>query len=181
MPNDSITLRDGSETATMNCDESGKSWRWRTYYHENEGGFDDFVIVPGRYAKAPGGYKKVDIDLNHGAGGSYLWLCCKPTFDWIPGKLKQIHVLAGHDQYIPCPDGFKKDPTDLNAGAGGLYLYLCFSDQGSRPISGIGVIEATFSLVGKPLPADLEGWTLYELDLNAGAGGMFIYFVYTYK
>jgi len=65
-------------------------------------------------------------DLNHGAGGKYIYLCYRK--DASKGPLMQLKLHDGD-----CDDGFFRAETDngsngdLNQKAGGKYIYICAS------------------------------------------------------
>lgn len=88
---------------------------------------DDILFVTGEGAPPPPGYTKIDVDLNKGAGGDYIYLCYRLTaYDGIKA-IKDVVIIGGDNADIPPPYAFTKVNQDLNAGAGGDYIYLCFS------------------------------------------------------
>lgn len=68
----------------------------------------------------PPGYVKDNVDLNHKAGGAYLYLC----YTRQPGTpVTDLFVALGD---TPMPPGWHKIPIDLNKGAGGDYIWLWY-------------------------------------------------------
>src|SRR5262249_1263305 len=86
----------------------------------------EFTFVKGD-ADAPDGYTKVDVDLNRGAGGDYIYLCYKKAPYKVEDAIKDISIISGESAEISPPHGFTKIPQDLNEKAGGKYIYLCYS------------------------------------------------------
>jgi|GEM_PF-1586731 len=88
---------------------------------------DDILFVTGKNAPAPAGYTKIDVDLNKGAGGAYIYLCYRlADYDGIKA-IKDVTIIGGNNADIPPPYAFTKVNQDLNQGAGGDFIYLCFS------------------------------------------------------
>jgi hypothetical protein len=113
----------------------------------------------------PEGFTKIDVDLNAGAGGDFIWLCYKRSDNPI-SAIKSLFV-ADDDQPNP-PDNYRKIDVDLNKGAGGKFIWLCYTKipAGASPIIDIGVF---FDAAPNP------EWQLFPYDLNKGAEGRFIY------
>ena len=117
------------------------------------------------------GYERINVDLNAGAGGDYIYLWYKKTTDESKA-LRDIKFSYGKNSTI---NGYEKNYHDLNAGAGGDYIYLWTnsSDTSKNPISDILVVT------GKN--ADLPSGYSYGMsgteraELNKGAGGYYIY------
>ncbi|MBI1204636.1 MAG: hypothetical protein GC182_19210 [Rhodopseudomonas sp.] len=64
------------------------------------------------------------------------------------------------------------DPQDFNKGHGGKFIYIYFKqDESGYPISGLRMI--TGKDANPPAP-----WQKIDVDLNAKAGGEFIYLCY---
>jgi hypothetical protein len=80
------------------------------------------LLCPGGWSLVRQGYDS-NGDLNHGAGGEYIYLCIKRE----PKKKLAALKLNNGD----CDAGYFRTPTggesngDLNQGAGGKYIYLC--------------------------------------------------------
>lgn len=130
----------------------------------------------------PPNYTKIPCDLNKGAGGKYIYLCLYDEDDKDP--LTALKVYAGG--YTPSPaittpwtvvensNGKGYPGTDLNEGAGGdwIYVYESRHEYSGDPITKIGIAESSFSSFNIP------GWQLINVDLNKGAGGKYIWFIY---
>ncbi len=87
-----------------------------------------------------------------------------------------LMVLEGDEQE---PEGWIKINKDLNAGAGGEYLYFAYETDSNRaaPNTAFGPLtDIIFLSKGDSLP---HGYRKLNKDLNAGAGGEYIYAAYT--
>jgi len=90
----------------------------------------DLVTIRGKNAIAPVGYKKIDFDLNRGAGGDFIYLCVEyGNTEQIP--IRNLSLLLSSDKWgDPYYNGWEvvKDASggnsDLNKGAGGKFIYL---------------------------------------------------------
>ncbi|MBA2858707.1 hypothetical protein HNP93_001408 [Methanococcus maripaludis] len=121
-------------------------------------------------AAPPYGFKKVDMDLNKGAGGKYIYLCYKEGLDTTT-PITDIKVLNG--KHAKAPQGYTKINVDLNHKAGGKYIYLAYSRQtNNNPIRSVVVIK------GKHANAPY-GYEKIDYDLNKGAGGEYLYLCYS--
>lgn len=123
----------------------------------------------------PGVYTRVDVDLNKGAGGDYIYLCFTRNPDWPGTPVTDIYVWSGNSANPYFPLGYILLNVDLNKGAGGKHIYLSYSTSGQRAITGIDAIHGH----SRNIPVR-PGWTKDNQDLNEGAGGSFIYFIYKY-
>ena len=127
-------------------------------------------------ANLPVGYKRVEVDLNAGAGGKFIYLL--KLIEDIPEEeaISEIFVLSikGSSNFKTASSG--PDITwirqDLNEGAEGDYMYLGFR-KGGVPITEIDAVFGDERNVDIP-----AGWNKIDLDLNRGAGGKFIYLIY---
>jgi hypothetical protein len=133
----------------------------------------DLMVLEGRDAKPPSGWKKIDKDLNAGAGGTYLYFAYE-TGDSLERALKHIEFLG---QGQPVPYRYTKIDVDLNKGAHGKYLYAAFtrdphSIEGSlEPILDLDVI-----ITDNPDVDDNDaGWFTLSQDLNEGAKGKYVF------
>jgi len=88
----------------------------------------DIRFVSGNHQDipAPPGYTKIDVDLNKGAGGDFIYLCYKTAPYDAAEAIESVAIISGDDPDIPAPYGYIKIPQDLNAGAKGKYIYLCY-------------------------------------------------------
>ena len=103
---------------------------------------------------------------------------------WLPGPavIHDVKTVIGDSSSVSCPDGYTKKPENLNEGAGGKRVYACVLWGPRR--SGVALpwnMEVTSDLsetTAKLGCADYDDFKarLVDGDLNAGAGGMFMYF-----
>ncbi|WPC72667.1 MACPF domain-containing protein [Vibrio porteresiae] len=98
-----------------------------TYDHNMPDCISDITTIVGENASAPDGYTKIDIDLNMGAGGKYIYLCYKKEKYNDEIAIKDVTVISGSNSDLQPPYGFTKVQQDLNEGAGGDFIYICFS------------------------------------------------------
>lgn len=133
---------------------------------------EDIIIISGKNRQAPEGYQKIDVDLNKGAGGDYLYLCFKQGND-ADKAINGLQVIAGRNNGIGAPAGYTRLEQDLNKGAGGRYIYLCIHRGADRPIKDIQIVHGKSKDIAAP-----NGYTKIEQDLNEKAGGEYIYLCY---
>lgn len=128
------------------------------------------------------------VDLNKGAGGYYIYAYVTKTSD-IEKAITDIKFSSSSSR----PSGYHSFssilysstannwyPTsnvDLNDGAGGDYIYGYYKTNSTsflnEPINGLGIIYGSSASIKPPWP-----WEKINKDLNAGAGGDFIYMIY---
>lgn len=123
----------------------------------------------------PRGYEKIDVDLNEGAGGDYIYLCIQRGTDKAKA-IDDIKLISQWDKGCQPPAGYEKVNLDLNQGAGGKYIYLCKHRGSKEPFLDVKVLRSSSRNVSVP-----EGYTLISQDLNEGAGGKYIYICYARK
>jgi hypothetical protein len=122
-------------------------------------------------------YTVINTDLNDSAGGKYIWLCYKTTSNRADA-ITDICFVTGKDAEAPA--GYSKLNTDLNDGAGGEYIYLCYATAATTgvkflPIAKLALISGNSNDI-KPE----DGFMRINQDLNAGAGGKYIYLCFKY-
>ncbi|MNC65788.1 hypothetical protein D3C75_1161110 [compost metagenome] len=78
------------------------------------------------------GYIKIDVDLNSGAGGEFVYLSYKKGEPTSSDVINKITAVYGKNEYVPTPYGYKQISGDLNAGAGGDFVYLCTYQGGTE-------------------------------------------------
>ena len=153
----------------------------------------DLEIAKSSYASvgAQSGYYKLDLDLNSGAGGKYIYLCFSRNqvddhnnncgLNWADlSPITDITTKAWRTLSISSrPDGFcyiynGGGVPDLNDGSGGRYVYPYQTKSASpNPIKEVGVVAGNTSNIFPP-----PGWVRAGEDCNAGAGGDYIYLCY---
>jgi hypothetical protein len=129
----------------------------------------------------------IPIDLNEGAGGKYIYLYyeknnyvshinfvgvvkSKNKFDvksWL--SLRNLIGVYGDNGIY-----------DLNAGAGGDYVHAYYSttpNLSDPAVQDIAIVSGNSSNTAYPNNAG-GNWTKINVDLNAGAGGKYIYMFY---
>lgn len=124
-------------------------------------------------ASVKSGYTKIDVDLNKGAGGEYIYLCYRME-DNPREAVDDIIILTGKNPRVP--QGYTLRNVDLNKGAGGEYLYLCFRQKlaGDSSVCDISVIEGK-NAEGK------QDYVTIPIDLNKGAGGKYLWLTFRRK
>ena len=82
------------------------------------------------------GYQYIDLDLNKGAGGDYIYMGYKTTTKYTDaitnlivseGKSSDTRIDGYDYTMTKCLNGFN---GDLNKGAGGKWLYLKYTKDG---------------------------------------------------
>ena len=99
---------------------------------------DELHVVSGSTWSGPqcgSGYKKIEKDLNEGAGGAYVFFCVKYTSDFGKGlsgvafftfARSTPRWIAESSAKTGCNGSTGNlDLTDINEGAGGKYIFLC--------------------------------------------------------
>ncbi len=153
------------------------------YYY----GYINSIIIQharkdGDVPPTPNGYTKIYHDLNHKAGGDYVYayfhLECPPQgATSFATPITDIDVIYDNEVV---PEGYTKIDTNLNYGTEkGKRVYLCYK-LGKATSEGVaeGIVDLT---VVEGENQDLHppyGYTLLKKDVNKGAGGRYIYFAY---
>jgi Calcineurin-like phosphoesterase len=75
-----------------------------------------------------------------------------------------------------CPSSYTQIPTDLNAGAGGKYIYACITRGDSSTRYGVPLSDLVVTASGKSANICPGGYSRLSQDLNAGAGGDYVFF-----
>ncbi|MCL1981492.1 MAG: MACPF domain-containing protein [Clostridiales bacterium] len=137
-------------------------------------------------AKCPPGYQLIDVDLNKGAGGDFIYFCLKRgkrenaitnIICESLGSGKGDETLNVKHQGVTA--SYRRNGADLNKGAGGKFMYLLYTkDTRYPPIRNI-----TAYFAGDSLSDEWKGRLCYvdtteTADLNKGAGGKYIYVGY---
>lgn len=166
----------------------------------------DLTVVAGgnNAIRCPGEFKKIDQDLNEGAGGDFIYACVKHGVR--ADALTRIRVLdtpgaatSNSNGLCTNRDGSPGEiiPVDLNKGAGGWNLYFCKTRApGSpnypelAPVSGFQFDTPDIQPVigsGKQMCSFGAGWRMIGAssmdpghsgqvgDLNRSSGGKYIY------
>jgi hypothetical protein len=132
----------------------------------------EIVVINGGSAGIPPplGYTKINVDLNRGAGGDFIYVCYKKG---VGAPITGLWVTLGGGQ-PPSDRGFTRINVDLNRGAGGDFIWLWYTkDPACTMISNLAVIRGGSANILPP-----AGFTKINVDLNRGAGGDFIYLCY---
>lgn len=131
----------------------------------------ELVVIHGGSSgiTCPGGYTRIDADLNRDAGGEFIYLCYKRG---VGTPISGLQVTLGSTS-LPAPAWSKID-VDLNRGAGGDFIYLWYTkDPACTTVSDIAI------LFNSQAPA--PGFQKIPVDLNKGADGDFIYIAFQSK
>ena len=115
----------------------------------------------------PAGYTKINVDLNQGAGGDFIYVCYKKG---VGAPVTGLSVTVGGNQ--PPPDAaYARIDVDLNRNTKDASIWLWYTkDPACTTIRNVHVQANT----GAPP----DGYTRIDVDLNQDAGGAFIYLSY---
>ena len=123
------------------------------------------------------GWTMINDDLNRDAGGKYIYLCYKNGLD----DQEAISAITFIVNSQATPAGYTKIPQDLNEGAGGAFIYLCYKKEiTGNPIRRVDI------LIGQNAQPDAgfyfaeNFYSQTKQDLNQGAGGNYIWMVYSF-
>ena len=123
------------------------------------------------------GWSLINVDLNRDAGGKFIYLCYKTGLD----DLEAISAVTFITNNQQTPAGFVKIPQDLNEGAGGDFIYLCYKkEMTSNPIRRVDVLIGQYAQPETGFYFVENYWSGIKQDLNQGAGGNFLWMVYSY-
>ncbi|KAI1211966.1 MAC/Perforin domain-containing protein [Annulohypoxylon truncatum] len=130
-----------------------------------------FVVGDSSTIPPTPGYQKLNFDLNRSVGGKYIYLCYhKASYDSLGPNKPAVTDLAVVFDNEAAPSGYTKMSTDLNE------VYLCYKTSEYTPDEAILDITAFSS--SDPNISPPYGFTKIPRDLNAGAGGEYIFFGY---
>jgi hypothetical protein len=73
----------------------------------------------------PDGYQFINVDLNKGAKGQYIYLMYTTDKSLGP-PITDIDVIYGDSLPVSYPPDWNKINRDLNEGAGGKYIYFIY-------------------------------------------------------
>ena len=125
------------------------------------------ISGPSSSVQVPEGYTKVNVDLNFGAGGDFIYVCYRK---WVGAPITGLAITFGG--HVPSPEyTWTKIDVDLNRHAGGEFIFLWYTKDPA--CSTIGNIIILLDSQATP-----DGYTKIPWDLNRGAGGAFIYLAY---
>lgn len=133
------------------------------------------VVIAGPDAELDDGYEKISGNLNANTkrAGRELYLYAKR------GKVNPITDFdvsaADSREKITIPKGFTKIDVDLNQGAGGNFIYMSYTTDAKfgEPVKDVIVLQhKNAEFAKKQLP---KGYLMIDVDLNAKAGGDFIF------
>jgi hypothetical protein len=131
---DNSTVPGGYTKDPIDLNEgAGGAYLYFAYRMGNEAPITDIKTIYGDSSnvpvpRTPSGqlYRVLDVDLNKGAGGKYIYACI--TKDPRAGApITGFKVISGDSSGIQPPPPFQRDGLDLNLGSGGKYIYLCYS------------------------------------------------------
>ncbi len=116
----------------------------------------------------PSGYTKINVDLNQGAGGDYVYACYKRGVGApITGLAVTLNSAAP-----PAGVAWTRIDVDLNVTVGGDFIWLWYAKDPA-----CSVLRDLTVLVGSTA-ATPPGYTKINVDLNRNADGAYLYFAY---
>ncbi|XP_032398374.1 uncharacterized protein si:dkey-30j10.5 isoform X1 [Etheostoma spectabile] len=117
------------------------------------------------------GFKKINVNLNQGAGGNKIYLWYKNGSEQITRVQFSFNQAMAEGLSIA---GFTKIEKNLNAGSGGDYIYLWFSRKSGDYHTPIVEIDVTDNPDGEAFKFT-NSWEKSACDLNRKTGGNLIY------
>ena len=165
----------------------------RSEYIRNNTGILDIKLIAGNRSTepCPGGYKKIDKDLNEEAGGKYLFLCTKRGLG--STGISELTVAApGNRDFCDPAEGFRRIKYNLNQDTDddkGTDLNLCYKKSNTNFIKDLQVLNSQ-ALTGELSEYAVENNLNYNIvnttengtrpkNLNEGTVGKDIYLFYT--
>lgn len=148
----------------------------------------DLAVIYGGSSNiaCPGGFEKLGVDLNQGAGGDYIYLCIRRGAG---APITGFTVAISGSGISVSPDPrWTLLGVDLNRNAGGYYVYAFYSkDPGledpavadpEAPVPDCRTLRDIVVLQGSQ--ATPPGYTKLPYDLNRGTddSGTVLYFAY---
>ncbi|XP_067429065.1 uncharacterized protein [Thunnus thynnus] len=119
------------------------------------------------------GYRKINVDLNKGALGKYIYIWYKKE-DGAP-PITRLQVAFNDDMAVGLRKaGYTPINKDLNAGAAGDYIYLWYFRGQSEYDIPIMDIEVTTDAEDEGWKFK-SGWERLACDLNRGNAGNYIH------
>ena len=111
------------------------------------------------------------FDMNSYSGGEYIY----PVKHFSDNKCEAIAGLAFIQEDAIVPDNYKKIDLDLNKGAGGKYNYLhVYNKARKNKMTDINFLASS----DKRNDDTINGYFRFGADLNARAGGDYVYLLY---
>ncbi|KAK9970163.1 hypothetical protein ABG768_026128 [Culter alburnus] len=119
------------------------------------------------------GYQLINVDLNKGAGGNYVFLWYKKESGKTP--VTRIEFSFTDQMKSGLADAqYEVVNRDLNAGVGGDYIFLWYF-YGSTEYD-IPIVDLAVTVVATEEPVLMkDGWERLGCDLNRNARGNYIY------
>jgi hypothetical protein len=94
-----------------------------------------------------------------------------------PDYIDALSIVVGSSSTIPPTEGYTKVNYDLNRNAGGKWIFLCYHKASYNASGQIkpAITDVVVVWDEEPTP---PGYTRIQVDLNANAGGKWIYLCY---
>ena len=112
----------------------------------------------------------IHVDMNSGSRGLYIY----PVKHFSDNMDEAIAGLAFIQDDAIVPDNYMKIDQNLNAGAGNKYNYLCITKLGNNKMTDIDFLASS----DKRNDDTINGYFRFGADLNANAGGYYVYLLY---
>ncbi|XP_042246772.1 uncharacterized protein LOC121882520 [Thunnus maccoyii] len=120
------------------------------------------------------GFKKIDVDLNEGAGGKQIYIWYKKESGVPP--ITRLQVTFNSDMIAGLREaGYTKIDKDLNAGARGDNIYLWYFSGCDKDYD-TPIVDMDVTIDAVPDSQKFgSGWERLACDLNRKAGGNWIH------
>jgi hypothetical protein len=98
--------------------------------------------------------------------------------------IRDLKIEISASQTTVGPPGYTRIPADLNAGAGGYYIYLNYqeffpAEPSSDCITGLWAVALDSAVGDNDWRIPPGYYPVDKADVNAGAGGKYVYICYT--
>lgn len=123
----------------------------------------------------PAGFDIVQIDLNHHAGGDYVYTCLQRAVTDTQVMISSITTVASTDATVACPTPYTRIDTNCKSGTNSAYyIYICIATDDVMPTGSV-VTDLTVAEADGVAPACPVGYVQLSQNMNEGTAGAIEY------
>ncbi len=121
--------------------------------------------------QCPAGFTKLEIDLNQGAGGDFIYLCLKRGVG-APITGLDVSLSRSAISAADVPEPWIFNGVDLNRNAGGFYVYLSYrkdpgyKDVTNDPEAAVPDCRVVTDIIVGSSSTPPSGYVQFPFDLN---------------